>query len=104
NEPPIVNKQTNDESIMNIEDHYDYRQVYLKTLINSVSEKLIHEKIAHALFHISLMPTRWFQDNTLSKVDLASNEPFIEASFKKDKDQKALDNLILSYISEQEAS
>ncbi|CAG8766704.1 7816_t:CDS:2, partial [Dentiscutata erythropus] len=28
------------------------------------------------------MPTRWFQDNTLSKVDLASNELFIEALSK----------------------
>ncbi|CAG8605294.1 2647_t:CDS:2 [Scutellospora calospora] len=190
------------EGITKIEDHYDYQQAYLKTLMNSVSKELICEvwrivpymttssyqhivllkdgthlctclllvlhgiicrhyfklmvENSNALFHIKMMPTRWFRDDVWNKVDLASSEPFVGASskgfkksqtgilqntypipkhynnvqesqvhqhthskmyygqlmgqFKKalnysleDNDQKTLNDLILSYISEKEA-
>ncbi|CAG8748379.1 3599_t:CDS:2, partial [Racocetra fulgida] len=51
------------ENIANVEDYYDYRQAYLKTLIDSVPKESIQEVI-------------W------NKVELASNEPFIETSSK----------------------
>ncbi|CAG8581137.1 17484_t:CDS:10, partial [Dentiscutata erythropus] len=171
NEIPLVDNQNN-EDVMNIEDHYDHRQAYLKTLINSVSKESIQEvwqiipymhyfklmvKNSNALFHVMLMSIQWFQDNIWNKVELASNEYFIGVSskhlnnfydnslqrtylipkhynnvqeehvhqhirkklyydqlmghFKKvlhysieSNDQNALDDLILSYISEKETN
>ena len=126
------------EEISNIEDYYDYRQIYLKALLNSVPKESIKEiwkiipymspnsyqyiiilndgthlctcllLVSHgiicrhyfklmvenpnALFHIMLMPTRWFRDDVWDRVDSILNEPFIGTSFKGSK-QTQNDNI-----------
>ncbi|CAG8798090.1 9372_t:CDS:2, partial [Dentiscutata erythropus] len=75
-----------------------------------------------ALFHVMLMPTRWFQNDSWEHLDLISKEPFIGLSSPKsqdkniqqivpkhfnniqetDNDQKNLNEFILSYIARKE--
>ena len=45
NQPPIVNQSpiNQEEEIKSIEDNYDYRQTYLKSLLNSVTKESIKE-------------------------------------------------------------
>ncbi|CAG8449815.1 23331_t:CDS:2 [Gigaspora rosea] len=75
NEIPLVDDQNNEDSV-NIGDHYDLQQAYLKTLISSVSKESIQE----------------FQDNIWNKVELASIELFIGASSKRLK--SSYDNIL----------
>ncbi|RIA96809.1 hypothetical protein C1645_814845 [Glomus cerebriforme] len=115
--------ESNQEEANNIEDYYDYRQTYLKLMVEN----------SNALFHLLLMPTRWLQDNAWNHVDIISNKPFIgtssknlkqlqdnntvqqanfipmhydniqEVQIRKDNNQQNLDDIILAYISEKQA-
>ncbi|CAG8523318.1 3848_t:CDS:10, partial [Dentiscutata erythropus] len=88
----------NSEDIEYIEDHYDYRQIYLKSLLNSVERNSLMIESQNALFHPIQMPTRWLQDE--QTVFTPRHYDNIQ---EKDNDQSGLDNIILVYISEKEA-
>uniref|UniRef100_U9UX53 Uncharacterized protein n=1 Tax=Rhizophagus irregularis (strain DAOM 181602 / DAOM 197198 / MUCL 43194) TaxID=747089 RepID=U9UX53_RHIID len=109
NDNQIDMSNQNKEKIENIEDYYDFRQIYLKALISSVLRKSIKE----------LMPIRWLHDSVWNCIDSIFDEPlFIDLAtytkkieysrlighFKraldyslKDNDQKNLDDILLAY-------
>ncbi|CAG8701470.1 6189_t:CDS:2, partial [Racocetra fulgida] len=68
-----------------IEDYYDFQQTYLKALINSVPIDTIKEiwklmvENPSVLFHVMLMPTRWFKDDSWNCLEIISKELFVKA-------------------------
>ncbi|GBC35236.2 hypothetical protein GLOIN_2v1483232 [Rhizophagus irregularis DAOM 181602=DAOM 197198] len=73
NDNQIDMSNQNKEKIENIEDYYDFRQIYLKALISSVLRKSIKE----------LMPIRWLHDSVWNCIDSIFDEPlFIGKSSK----------------------
>ncbi|CAG8576118.1 21773_t:CDS:2, partial [Gigaspora rosea] len=101
------NQMDMDQNVEAIEDYYDFHQTYLKALINSIpvstikevwriilyiSENsyqhiiLLDDENSNTLFHVMLMPTRWFQDDLWKCLDAVSKEPFIGVPSKNVQD------------------
>ena len=47
----------------------------------------------NALFHVMLMPTRWFKDDSWKNLDIISKEPFIGVSFQTHQDDNNTQNI-----------
>ncbi|CAG8695197.1 4670_t:CDS:2, partial [Dentiscutata erythropus] len=92
--------QTNMDQDEAVEDYYNFRQTYLKALMNSVLNNTIKElmiKNPSALFHVMLMPTRWFQNDLWEHLDLISKEPFIGLLSPKSQD-KNIQQIVLKHF------
>jgi hypothetical protein len=51
----------------------------------------------NTLFHVMLMPTRWFQDDSWKYLDIISKEPFIGISSQKYQDDNNTQNIFPKY-------
>ncbi|RIB27018.1 hypothetical protein C2G38_2161690 [Gigaspora rosea] len=97
------------EDIEHIEDYFDYRQTYLKALLNSVTKNSVKEVCQIIPYmapspyqHIIILNDGTHLYEAWACVDSIFNEQFIETSTNHFKQAKYND-IILAYISEQEA-